>query len=376
MAWNLLENNVRGRLTTGIDDVATTMLVTLDGNSKSYPAGISASTPIYLTLSDPDDPLLNEIVKVTAVSGANVTTMVRAQRGTLAQTWAAHSVVSLNLHAEDIETRQDTCNPGAGAVGAPSIYLGTDTTTGPYRSAANEWALAISGVQKFKFSAGALMVPAGSAAACAINFGTAGTGLYGSSTTVDIAVAGTQRASFSSSGISMFLDLIVQRDAASAISFYAYNAASAHGRMNFYSARGTGASPANLNSEDEIGALMFRAWGTGTTFNYLSRITCFATEAHSSTAGGARLDFYVCPNTTIAPTLAMRIDQDKSILGYGSITATTTLKATTSLGVWNATPPASKPEITQDISTYSETSYKQLLTALASYGLITDSTTT
>lgn len=375
MAWNLLENNVRGRLATGIDDVATAMYVTLDGNSKSYPAGISTSTPIYLTLSDPDDPLLNEIVKVTSVSGANVTTMVRAQRGTLAQTWAANSVVSLNLHAEDIETRQDTCNPGAGAVGAPSIYLGTDTTTGPYRSAANEWALTISGVQKFKFSASALMVPAGTAAACAINFGTEGTGLYGSSTTVDIATAGTRRASFGTS-TTLYTDLTVQRDAASSISFYAYNAASAHGRMNFYSARGTGASPANLSSEDEIGSLMFRAWGTGSTFNYLSRITCFATEAHSSTAGGARLDFYTCPNTTIAPALAMRIDQDKSITGYGSITATTTLKATTGLGVWNTTPPGSKPAITGDLSTYNETSLKALLTALASYGLITDSTTT
>jgi hypothetical protein len=324
---------------------------------------------MYLTISLADNPMVNEIVKVTAATGANVTTMVRAQRDTLAQTWAAGSRVSLNLHAEDIETRQDICNPGAGAVGAPSIYLSTDKTTGLYRSAANEWALTVSGVQKFKFSASALTVPAGTAAACAINFGTVGTGLYGSSTTVDIAMAGTRRASFGST-TTVYTDLTVQRDAASAISFYSYNDAPAHGRMNFCSARGTSTSPANLDNGDELGALWFRAWGTGTTFNYLGRITCCATEAHSSTAGGSRLDFQTCPNTTISPAVAMRIDQDKSITGYGSI------KATTGLGVWNKTPPASKPAITGDISAYNETTLKALFTALASYGLITDSTTT
>lgn len=212
------------------------------------------------------------------------------------------------------------------------------------------------------FTAGAVGTPS-------VCFGTATTGLYGSSTTVDIATGGTQRASFGGM-TTIYTDLTVQRDAASALSFTAYNAAPAHGRMVFRSARGTGASPANLDNGDEVGGLLFLTWGTGTTFNYTGRILCVATEAHSSTAGGSRLDFYVCPNTTISPALAMRIDQDKSITGYGSI------KAKTGLGVWNTTPPASKPAITGDISAYNETTLKSLLTALASYGLITDSTTT
>ena len=120
MGWNLLENNVRGTLDTGIDADDTAMNVTLDAGSKSYPATPSADTPMYLTLSLADNPMVNEIVKVEAVSGANVTTMVRAQRDTLAQTWAAGSRVSLNLHAEDIEARQATFS-SAGTVGAPSV---------------------------------------------------------------------------------------------------------------------------------------------------------------------------------------------------------------------------------------------------------------
>lgn len=371
MAWNLLENNVRGRLATGINDAVTAMSVTLDGNSKSYPAGISASTPIYLTLSDPDDPLLNEIVKVEAVIGANVTTMVRAQRDTLAQTWAANSVVSLNLHAEDIETRQDTCNPGAGAVGAPAIYLSTDTTTGLYRSAANEWALTISGVQKFRFSASALMVPAGTAAACAINFGTAGTGLYGSSTTVDISTAGSNRATIDSSGLAVAgIITATANGASSSFRCNTYRNSGTQSSYYLYNARGTSTTPENLQSGDENGALIFRAWQTGTTFITNGLIRYLTTEAHSATALGSKCQIYTTPNATASPGLAVEIGQDKSITGYGSI------KATTGLGVWNTTPPGSKPAITGDISAYNETTLKAVLTALASYGLILDSTTT
>lgn len=44
-------------------------------------------------------------------------------------------------------------NLGAGAVGAPSLYLGTDNTTGLYRPAANNWALSVSGVLVATWSA-------------------------------------------------------------------------------------------------------------------------------------------------------------------------------------------------------------------------------
>ena len=263
------------------------------------------------------------------------------------------------------------CQFGAGAVDAPAIYLSTDTTTGPYRSAANEWAITISGVQKFKFSASALMVPAGSAGACAINFGTAGTGLYGSSTTVDISTAGSNRATIDSAGLAV-AGIITATSSGASSSFRCttYRNSGTQSSYYLYNARGTSTTPANLQSGDENGALNFRAWQTGTTFTTNGLIRYITTEAHSATALGCKCQIYTTPNTTASPGLAVEIGQDKSLIGYGSI------KATTGLGVWNATPPASKPEITEDISTYSETSYKQLLTALASYGLITDSTTT
>ena len=107
MAWNKLENNVKGTLTTGIDAIATAMNVSLLAGSKSYPASIDADNPIYLTLSSPSNPLSNEIVKVTAVTGANVTTMVRGQRDTVARAWVAGTIISINLHAEDIDEMRD-----------------------------------------------------------------------------------------------------------------------------------------------------------------------------------------------------------------------------------------------------------------------------
>ena len=263
------------------------------------------------------------------------------------------------------------CQFGAGAVDAPAIYLSTDKTTGPYRSAANEWALTVSGVQKFKFSATALMVPAGSAGACAINFGTAGTGLYGSSTTVDISTAGSNRATIDSAGLAV-AGIITATSSGASSSFRCttYRNSGTQSSYYLYNARGTSTTPANLQLGDENGSLNFRAWQTGTTFTTNGLIRYLTTEAHSATALGCKCQIYTTPNTTASPGLAVEIGHDKSLIGYGSITATA------GLGVWNATPPASKPAITGDISAYNETTLKALFTALASYGLITDSTTT
>lgn len=53
---------------------------------------------------------------------------------------------------------------GAGAVGAPSFYLATDTTTGLYRIGANNWGLAISGAKLIDFAT-ALVAVTGSVSA-------------------------------------------------------------------------------------------------------------------------------------------------------------------------------------------------------------------
>jgi hypothetical protein len=46
------------------------------------------------------------------------------------------------------------CQFGAGAVGAPSVYFSTDTTTGWYRSAANEICATVSGTPVMTIKAG------------------------------------------------------------------------------------------------------------------------------------------------------------------------------------------------------------------------------
>jgi hypothetical protein len=151
MAWNQLENNVKGTLTTGIDASVTAMVVSLLAGSKSYPAGIDANNPIYLTLSSPSNPLSNEIVKVTAVSGSNVTTMVRAQRDTTARAWVAGTIISINLHAEDLEemrayVRADgTYYAPAGTAAAPAFTFTADTDTGLYWKAANQLGVTANG---------------------------------------------------------------------------------------------------------------------------------------------------------------------------------------------------------------------------------------
>lgn len=367
MAWNLLQNNVYGTLDAGINNAATTMNVTLVAGSKDYPAGISATTPMYLTIADPDNPFTNEIVKVTAATGANVTTMVRGQRGTTAQTWNSGAIVSLNLNYQDITERQDTINPLAGAVGAPSFYFSTDTASGFYRSAANEICATISGTAVATFKAGRVMFAAGTVSVPGINFGDADTGPYH---------YGTNQLGFAAGGVARFVigsttqcftDFIITRDAAPTLTFTSYNAASAHGRMNFYAGRGTESSPANLSSSDEIGAVWFRAWGTGTTFNAVGKINCLATEAHSSTAEGCKIQFQVTPNGSTTSATALTIDQDKTLTIEGPIDHNGS-----TIGVFG-TAPTTKQTVSG--AKGSNAALGSLLTALAAYGLITDSTT-
>ena len=577
---NLLGNNIRGTLESGINTEETAMSVVLDGNSKSYPSGVSAYTPMYLTISSETDPLLCEIVKVTEVSGADVTTMERAQRGTSALVWPTGSIVSLNMHAQDVNvmypfgryeilskpapltvtvpdnasfvnveftadndtvvltlpqgeinqgkiiavraaitadagtataldivlgttfgTESGVANgtyiylciaPGewaplhtvyattpiagvtlgaaagaeatpsltfgdattglyrsaanevavsvsesnvatlratgldvagaisgdtldisgmtvntdgdiagvdvtatgvvtaaAGTVGAPSVTLG-DSTTGLYRSAANEIATAVSGVNVVTVdtdglevagrldveavtatgvitatagsaaapalnfatagtgvygtattvdltiagsrvagvSATALDVPAGSAAAPSINFGTAGTGVYGSSTTVDIATAGSNRATIDSSGLAVAgIVTATSSGASSSFRCNTYRNSSTQSSYYLHNARGTSTTPANLQSGDENGALIFRAWQTGTTFTSNGLIRYLATEAHSATALGCKCQIYTTANTTTTLSPALTLDNDKTMTTYADeIMASTAYK--------------------------------------------------
>ena len=87
---------------------------------------------------------------------------IAALRGELAE--LQHAVMNPNAavdweHPGKIGARTPTLgtfttlNAGAGLVGAPSFYLGTDSTTGLYRIGANNWGLTVSGVKLMDFSA-------------------------------------------------------------------------------------------------------------------------------------------------------------------------------------------------------------------------------
>ena len=215
MGWNKLENNVKGQLATGINAAVTAMDVNLLAGSKSYPAGIDVDNPMYLTISSATNPLSNEIVKVTAHTGANVTTMVRGQRGTVAAIWPADAVVSLNLHAEDMEGIQafvgsDGTYTGnvtgnlsgnvtgnvdgdlsgsvvldAGTAALPSASFTGDPNTGFYHIGADHIGASTNGVLRLSISTTAItaaipfLAPAGSAAAPSVSFsGDPDSGLY------------------------------------------------------------------------------------------------------------------------------------------------------------------------------------------------------
>jgi hypothetical protein len=575
---NLLGNNIRGTLGSGINTIATAMTIVLDGNSRSYPSGVSADTPMYLTISSVTDPMLCEIVKVTATSGENVTTMERAQRGTSALVWPTGSIVSLNMHAQDVTalypygvytidskpaplavtvpdnssfvdmefaadndtvvltlptgesnlgrllavlvaitpdsgtataadivlgtifgtessvangtyiylclatgewaplhalysvtpitgvmldaaagaeatpsltlgdsttglyrsaaneiaasvsasniatlsstgldvvgaisadtlsvsgatvntdgdiagvdiTSTGVVTAAAGTVGAPSVTLG-DSTTGLYRSAAYEIATAVSGVNVVTVdtdglevagrldveavtATGVITATAGSAAAPALNFGTAATGLYGSATTIDFSVAGARVAGLSAtaldvpagsaaapginfgtaatgiygdatsasvsisgtqrlvvgSGLTIYGDETLSSDTSTRQNVYAYRNNAAHGELIFYSARGTTAVPSALLSGDRVMQVYGRSWSTGTTFNTCGSIMLVATENHSSTAAGTKLVFYTVSNTTTTVHPALTLDNDKTMTTYANeIMASTAYK--------------------------------------------------
>lgn len=62
------------------------------------------------------------------------------------------NITSTGIAVTGAVSATTTINGAAGAVGAPSLYLSTDTTSGLYRSAANEVAVSCSGTQRLKVS--------------------------------------------------------------------------------------------------------------------------------------------------------------------------------------------------------------------------------
>lgn len=70
----------------------------------------------------------------------------------------AHLGTMSSQNADRVEITGGTTGLDGGAVGAPSLYLGSDRTTGLYRSDSNAWAIAIAGVKLVDLMAQVLKV--------------------------------------------------------------------------------------------------------------------------------------------------------------------------------------------------------------------------
>jgi hypothetical protein len=216
---------------------------------------------------------------------------------------------------------------GAGSVGAPSLHFG-DATTGFYRHSANIIGAAISGVCKMAVGETSL------------RFG------YPD---IPAIAAGAQRIAVAADGGASQVEQFSWRSAANLCVF------------NAHAARGTAAAPANLNSGDNGIVWRLRVWQSGTTYTDSASIRIVASEAHSSTALGTRIEFYTTANTTTSTALAMSILNSKAIKCEGSFST------------FGATPPATKPAATG--SKGSNAALTSVIAILVNYGLMTDSTT-
>src|ERR1700679_132452 len=90
MANLLYANNAVGTLSAPITNAATSLALN-PGQAALFP-NPSAPQVFYATLTDAATQTLKEIVQVTAVAG-NIFSIVRAQDGTLAQSWNTGDIV-------------------------------------------------------------------------------------------------------------------------------------------------------------------------------------------------------------------------------------------------------------------------------------------
>ena len=255
---------------------------------------------------------------------------------------------------------------GAGAVGAPSLYLSTDSTTGLYRPAANQIGITISGTQRALFTAAGLTLTAGTAAAPALTYGDSTTGGYRpAANQLGWAVSGVERLKLDS------VDMSTTRSGGQAtVTITSYSDSASLSSFRLYSARGTAASPSTLLANDVFAQLSARAWTSGTTFTQCGLFRFFATENHSATSTGSKFQLEVCANGGTTLSTGLIIDHDLTFTIPGALKHTGS-----TFGVLNSTP-VTKGEITGDLSAYNETAFKAVIAKLADFGFWTDSTTT
>ena len=160
----LYTNNASTTLLAPITAIATSFSVAA-GKGALFP-NPTGSEYFYVTLSDAASGTVIEICKCTARS-TDTFTVTRAQQGTTGYAWLAGDKVELRPtatgFAELAALGGDNTFTGyqalaAGAVGTPSLYLSTDTTTGLYRIGANNYGFAVSGAKVLDISSAGLGV--------------------------------------------------------------------------------------------------------------------------------------------------------------------------------------------------------------------------
>lgn len=265
-----------------------------------------------------------------------------------------------------------TLTASAGTVGAPSITLG-DATTGLYRSAENQIGVSISGSNKATFTSAGLSLPAGSAANPSLKFGDAtNTGIYGTTNSTRISIEGTARVHIQNSTLfDLPLVEMVSDGNYFSLSLISYRSDFGHDYLYFQGARGTLASPACLNSGDSLGEIIAAAWQTDAptrTFANCGILRFVATENHSSTAMGTKLQIYITPNGSATAELGLELDQDKSLIIYGPLS-----HIGSSAGFFNTT--ATTKKTVSGARNNPEGALKSFIEAMAAYGLVTNSTT-
>jgi hypothetical protein len=131
MANLLYANNAVGTLSAPITNAATSLTLN-PGQAALFP-NPSAPQVFYATLTDAATQTLKEIVQVTAVAG-NIFSIVRAQDGTLAQSWNTGDIVEQCTIALELRNFENAAEGLFGATGnnvpvVPSSTLGIVGTT-------------------------------------------------------------------------------------------------------------------------------------------------------------------------------------------------------------------------------------------------------
>ena len=201
------------------------------------------------------------------------------------------------------------------------------------------------GTNFYSISPVTLSLSLGTAALPSLSFiGDANTGIYSSGADqVSVALNGSQAANFSPSG----LDLTVI-DTQGRLVLANIDASTSGPYFQLKKAKGTGGTPAIVQSGDELGTLYFYGYD-GANYQIGAKIVASVDTNPGVTDMPGRVSIYTTPDGSGTPAERMRIDNAGATTFYGAVTATSyTASGTTggapvpvgSLLMWpTATPP-------------------------------------